>query len=314
MFLEELIEMFLASRKPQHAAVVSRRTIENYRLFLDDFVRIMGDCGRVTWEQITPRDFRAYIEHVNSNPTWVSPSTKLTALRSVRTLCKFVGSNLECRDEKLTDWSHLIGTVGPNERRKFIPAVKELRILRGVFNTNTIVGLRNYVVFSLIMGCGFRIGEICWLKLEHLQLEQGMIYSPPEGKTGSRLVPLDSKMTGLLKTWLKMRIKIKGANEVPWVFLGRGNRQCTRNTFGIALRKAQKGSTKGSRVTAHVLRHSFGTYYLRNGGNMERLRLIMGHTTYKTLQGYLHLAEVGSTQAKAEIEQVSPMKMLSGRS
>lgn len=313
MFIDEIIELFIASRKPKAGITVSKRTVELYRMCLEDFSTFMSDRNKTDWDSIIAKDVRAYVEYVHGNKRWPSVATKFTYLRAARTLCKFVSEDRECQEEHLKNWMSVIGSVPQNPSRKFIPAVKDLRTMKSAWNTKRTDGLRNYIVYCLILGCGFRIGEICWLRMEHLQLEQSTIFVPPEGKTGSRLVPVDSKMVGLLKLWLKRRAKLPGADQVPWVFLGREASQCTRNMFGLAFRTIQKGSTKLQRVTPHVLRHSFGTYYLRNGGNMERLRLIMGHSTYKTLQGYLHLAEVGSDQAKAELEKVSPLKMVSSR-
>ena len=39
----------------------------------------------------------------------------------------------------------------------------------------------------------------------------------------------------------------------------------------------------------HKFRHTFATEYLRRGGEMERLRRIVGHTTYSTVMRYVHL-------------------------
>ena len=44
------------------------------------------------------------------------------------------------------------------------------------------------------------------------------------------------------------------------------------------------------RLHAHLLRHTFATSYLYYGGNMEMLRLLMGHSSYSILQNYVHLA------------------------
>jgi integrase/recombinase XerD len=39
----------------------------------------------------------------------------------------------------------------------------------------------------------------------------------------------------------------------------------------------------------HHLRHTFATHYLRAGGDIVRLSLILGHTEVSTTMRYLHL-------------------------
>jgi integrase/recombinase XerD len=45
----------------------------------------------------------------------------------------------------------------------------------------------------------------------------------------------------------------------------------------------------GFGVHAHNFRHTFATEYLRRGGEIERLRRILGHTTYVMVMRYVHL-------------------------
>ena len=39
----------------------------------------------------------------------------------------------------------------------------------------------------------------------------------------------------------------------------------------------------------HRLRHTFATNYLRHGGDIVRLSMVLGHTQITTTQRYLHL-------------------------
>jgi len=316
MLLDEVIEAFIHSRRQGLSGakcVATEKTIRGYRQWLDTFSAFIRDRReKVKYGDITRNDIRAYVEYVNSQSTW-SAATKMSHLRILRTLFNFVEQDEECKELGLKSWLHLLPKVGKMPRKDYIPTPKDLKNLRGAWDTDSLFGLRNYIVFSLVLACGMRIGEVCWLRLEHLQLDNGFIYVPKEGKTGSRLVPVENKMVNLLKHWLRRRKSFTKADEAPWVFLSRGGVQCTPHSIQQAFRKLQPGSDKKRRITPHTLRHSFGTYYLRNGGNMERLRLLMGHTTYDTLRGYLHLAEVGTQQAKEELERVSPLKMVAGK-
>lgn len=45
-----------------------------------------------------------------------------------------------------------------------------------------------------------------------------------------------------------------------------------------------------NRVHAHLLRHTFATSYLMGGGNLEFLRVFMGHSDYNVTKTYSQMA------------------------
>jgi integrase len=44
------------------------------------------------------------------------------------------------------------------------------------------------------------------------------------------------------------------------------------------------------RLHPHLLRHTFATSFIAGGGNMEYLRLYLGHSDYSIVQNYLHIS------------------------
>ena len=62
-----------------------------------------------------------------------------------------------------------------------------------------------------------------------------------------------------------------------------------------------------SRIHAHLLRHTFATMYLENGGNIYALQQILGHTSLEMVKKYVHL-----TQAKTVVnfKKYSPLDNL----
>lgn len=80
-----------------------------------------------------------------------------------------------------------------------------------------------------------------------------------------------------------------------------------RYTLDHSFRK-QWENLKISRLTPHMARHVFCTYYLKNGGDIAKLKAITGHSSYQILDHYVHLAEVGGQELRDEQERVSPLK------
>ena len=63
----------------------------------------------------------------------------------------------------------------------------------------------------------------------------------------------------------------------------------TSDTLKDLFRKLKK-KTGISRLHAHLLRHTFATMYLNNGGNIYTLQTILGHTSLEMVKKYLHIA------------------------
>lgn len=313
MLLDELVKSFLYSRKYQLTGAKTKarpHTLENYDYNLKKFISFMNQAGKFQYEELSRNDIRSFVEHcggMEESGAW-SKSTRLTVLRTVRTFLRWVKIDPDCMEDGLKDFSNLIEKIGRNPRRNFIPSPKDLQKWRDAFRTDHVYGFRNWVIFALIVDTGMRIGEVCNLLLEYLQLDNQQMYIP-DGKTGSRTVPLSRPVVKILKAWLQRRRKIARADS-PYLFVSRRSEKCTPNSIGYAFRRLKKKFDLPP-LTPHTLRHSFCTYYLRNGGNLERLRNITGHTTFEMLKGYLHMAEVGSKEAKSEMEAVSPLRMLS---
>ena len=61
------------------------------------------------------------------------------------------------------------------------------------------------------------------------------------------------------------------------------------NAFGRALKAAKIELPKGQ--AAHVLRHSFASHYVMNGGDVLTLQKILGHSTISVTMRYAHLSQ-----------------------
>jgi site-specific recombinase XerD len=318
MVFEELISAFLYSRKQglRESGAKNKSspdTVKNYEAQLRVMTNFMQTVrSKFDWTAVGREDVRAYVERVNGDVAW-SPSTKLTYLRSFRTLLRFIDMDDECRESELHGlrrYKGLLPAIGQNPSRQFIPTPMDLKLWLRAFDTGDLYGFRNYVAFCLWLDTGIRLGELSTLRLESLQLDNNQMYV--RGKSGPRFVPVTDKVVRLLKAWMKRRDMLSWSKDSAFLFVGHYAEGIGPSGLAQVFRKMRAANPKLPKLTAHLLRHSFCTYYLRKSGNLERLRIIAGHTDIRTTQKYLHLAQVGSDQIKAELEVASPLKMLDG--
>lgn len=76
-------------------------------------------------------------------------------------------------------------------------------------------------------------------------------------------------------------------NGSPYVFSDDGERPSLGSMTTYFKRLVKKAGLKGS---LHTLRHTYGSHYIQNGGNIYKLKEYMGHSSIETTQIYAHLA------------------------
>ncbi len=307
MLTEEAFRLFIRSREMGVRSTGARkkarpRTVEAYRWDLNHFFRFMADRGITHWEQIKRghiADFLAWLEGMH----WAENS-KMKVLRSLRALFRWVERDEDCQDEQLKTFHRLLPAIQQTKPPTVLPTLKDMKKFLSGLNTRTRSGHRDYVALSLMIDTGLRSGELRFLQLHHLHFEDGCILAPREGKTGERIVPVSRAVIRLLRAWLRRREKFA---KSEYVFLNHHGAPMGRYTLDHSFRK-QCEKLKIPRLTPHMARHVFCTHYLKNGGDIAKLKAITGHSSYQILDHYVHLAEVGSVEMRDEQERVSPLK------
>ncbi len=170
-----------------------------------------------------------------------------------------------------------------NDSDLIVPLTQlEVSTCDSLFLTRKENALRDYCIFHLMLDCGLRRSEVINLASNNISGNNTLcICNSKYNKSRIVLVP----------EFLEQSIKnYVGADERAYVFLDRHSRlQITENTFRKMFDTLRK-ATGIKRLHPHLLRHTFATSYLYHGGNMEMLRLLLGHADYNITRTYLHLA------------------------
>lgn len=316
MKLQEMVQLFLDSRKRGITGArkkASPRTVSvydyNLRILSNFLATETGEGGVVDYVDIKRLHIVQFIDWVDKKidkKEW-SLATRLQVLRSVKTFFRWVEIDEDCREAGLKAFDKYLPVIAKCPRRIDIPQIKDLRTFKNTFNTKNRWGFRDYVAMSLMLDNGIRIGEVCNLKLDMLMIESRLMIV--SGKTGPRPLPITEEMATLFKGWLKRRASCPTAKDSPYVFVSKYEPQMSPNGFGQRFRKHRKKFGL-PRITPHTCRHSFSTNFLIKGGDLEKLRLMTGHTSYEMLKDYLHLSKVAGTQMKDQLEKVSLLRDL----
>lgn len=163
---------------------------------------------------------------------------------------------------------------------------KEIKQLINIYDNSDMLSCRNKSIIMLMLDCGLRLGEIVNLDIKDIDFVNNFILVNGKGSK-QRVVPFGSVLSNQLVTYLSYRNSVSSASNT--LFLTQKNTSITHNTIKMLFARVKK--KKGfSRVYPHLLRHTFATNFVYNGGNLEVLRVLMGHSTINITQIYVHLA------------------------
>lgn len=150
--------------------------------------------------------------------------------------------------------------------------------------------LRNKAMMELMYACGLRVSELVGLKLSQFHPHQGYLIVSGKGSK-ERIVPMGRSAVQAIQNYLaNARSLFLKNKQSPFLFLTRLGRQMSRQSFWMSLRaKAVKEGIK-TKVTPHVLRHSFATHLLEGGADLRAVQVMLGHADISTTQIYTHLS------------------------
>lgn len=113
----------------------------------------------------------------------------------------------------------------------------------------------------------------------------------------TRAVPLHPRLRDDLRRWLAARADWPGARTSPALFLNqRGTRLTVRGARDIIARIASAAG-EADTVTAHVLRHTFGTNLVRGGTDLVLVAELLGHARLETTRSYAEPSPIDRTEA-----------------
>ncbi len=263
------IDIFLEALSAEKGR--SSKTLSSY----ESDLRLANDSIPVGLLNATHEDIQSYLSSLPDKAS--SISRKASALRG---FYKFLLL------EKIISINPTTNLELPKSNRtlpQFL-SIQEIDLLiSSAGDIKTSVRLR--AMIELLYASGLRVSELCELPMTALLGDKLLIH----GKGAKeRIVPMHTSAIDALNKWLKIR---DTQTESKYVFPSHGKSgHITRDGFFKILKKcATLSGISPSRVSPHVLRHSFASHLLSGGANLRAIQTMLGHEDISTTQIYTHI-------------------------
>jgi site-specific recombinase XerD len=153
----------------------------------------------------------------------------------------------------------------------------------------SILGYRDYLLYSLLYRLGLRIGEAIAINVEDIDMQKQIVTIHGKGRR-QRVLPLISDVAEMIQSWLTIRTKVYGAQEQKALFVSKKGNRLSVRTAQENFQKivSQAGPFSIKKITPHSLRHAFATHAIEGDADIVVLKAVMGHASIHTTQIYIH--------------------------
>lgn len=147
---------------------------------------------------------------------------------------------------------------------------------------------RDLSIIEMFFATGARVYEVSNLKRQDIDLDNGMIKIFGKGSK-ERYVQIGSQeILQLMKEYYRMNQT--EIDKSGFFFVNRWGKRFSEQSIRRMLKKYSLLAGIASHITPHMFRHSVATYLLEEGVDIMYIQKILGHSSIKTTQIYLHIA------------------------
>ena len=165
----------------------------------------------------------------------------------------------------------------------------EVRKLLNAPVVSSDIGLRDRAMLEVLYGCGLRVSELVSLKVDQVNLQQGVVRVWGKGNK-ERLVPMGEACVDWIKRYTRDARDnlVKGASGT--LFLSLRGCEMTRQSFWHRIKVYGIAAGVNAHLSPHTLRHAFATHLVNHDADLRVVQLLLGHSDLSTTQIYTHVA------------------------
>lgn len=275
-----MYEMFLLEQEYRNNSPV---TIEWYKSQLEEFFDWLLSDNPADLNLLKFKQYGVFLKkQLKRNGDKLSSSSVHGAMRAVKAFYNFcIG------EDYLDDISRQLRLPKVHSNEQLILDDSEIiQLLRACDESFSRWNLRNKCFVLLMLDSGLRRGEIPRINIGDITFHNKSMIVRGKGSK-QRLIPIGHQTCEQLLEY-RLQFRQTASSSEPF-FVDQHGQRCSDNLVKQICQRLKYASGI-ERLHPHLLRHTFATYYLADGGDLETLRLILGHSNIHTTQMYLHLA------------------------
>lgn len=262
----------------------SAHTLDGYgrdlAAFLDFLQHHRGGVPRLEdLADLAPADFRAFLAQRSEDG--LARSSMARTMSTLRSFFRF----LDHTDRLHNPAIHVVRSPRPPRTLpKPLGAAEALETLNstGDLQDEPWLAARDLALFTLLYGCGLRLGEALALTIGDVPL--GDVARITGKGRKQRMVPVLPVVNQTINDYLRLRTP--STDSTAPLFIGVQGKALNPGVVQRQMRRLRILLGLPESATPHALRHSFATHLLAAGGDLRTIQELLGHASLSTTQRY----------------------------
>lgn len=148
--------------------------------------------------------------------------------------------------------------------------------------------LRDIAVIEVLFATGARVYEISNIREDSVNLNSGLIKIMGKGGKERYIQVSSGEILDLLKKYYQYNAE--AIKRSGFFFVNCRGNKFTEQSIRLMLKKYTRLAGIERNITPHMFRHSFATYLIEEEVDISYVQQILGHSSIKTTQIYIHIA------------------------
>ena len=266
-------------RMSEHTVVAYRTDIESFSEY------ICENYGLCDLTEVRSMQIRSWMaEQIDGGQTKTTVNRKLSSLKTFYKFLKREG--LLAEDPTLC----IVSLKKDRKLPTFLTENEIISLINESIEDDSFESMRDKMVIVMLAGAGLRRSELVSMRLHSIDLYRNEIKVIGK-RDKERLIPLNAYIKEVLLDYLPKRaerIADAGIEDEGWLIISNSGRKSYPELIYRIVRQRLSMVVSKSKMSPHILRHTFATLLMNGGADINSVKELLGHESLSATQIYTH--------------------------
>lgn len=291
--VEDAYELFIRKCKVKN---LSESSIVSYKNKIQPFVE---HCKDMKISMVTINTIDEFTNYLKTEHN-VNDISVASYLRSVRAFLYYC---MECN--YMTTFKIHLPKAQKEIKETYSNEQLEKLLAKPDMNSCTFTEFKTWVFENYMLATGNRLSTALNVHIKDIDFDSGTITLRKTKNRKQQIIPLSASLSDILREYLDIR----GGNPEDYLFCNNYGEQASNRTFQTLVYRYN--IKRGVNITSiHSFRHTFARNWILAGGDIVRLKTILGHSNISVTNEYLAMF---GQDLQMDFEKFNPLDNLTNK-